>query len=462
MIIDIYHGGNSYKWFGLHMLLGIFCILSPKIIIFWFYIILILSLNKIISDWILRSSVRYLFPLTIYLASFEVFARLLGSSPFIPWELSKYLILLISFLNLFFLKYQMKSFFGFLLFLLLIPGIIIDSGNNISLNQLAYNVLGPMSIACLLIIFEKDKITETNFNSFLKLIWFSSISLLIYVAIETPDISKLNFSLNANFQATGGFGSNQIATILGLGMFLSFYAWMNKLEFSGSHRIDGFFIFLFAYQGFLSFSRGGMLVGIFCILIYYLLLIRSDNYEGFTIKRKLKPATFFGIGLFFIFSSYFIINIFSEGNINYRYLGETETTLSGKKIKTLNTITTGRYEIMEGDLELWKENFIFGTGVGSSKLMRNNGLDRNASHNEFTRLLAEHGIFGFLYIFILLIFFFRLVFLKKRTVGNAIVVTLFMIGVGTMVHSGMRTFVSPIFIALSSMIITENKENDIF
>lgn len=462
MIIDIYHGGNSYKWFGLHMLLGIFCILSPKIIIFWFYIILILSLNKIISDWILRSSVRYLFPLTIYLASFEVFARLLGSSPFIPWELSKYLILLISFLNLFFLKYQMKSFFGFLLFLLLIPGIIIDSGNNISLNQLAYNVLGPMSIACLLIIFEKDKITETNFNSFLKLIWFSSISLLIYVAIETPDISKLNFSLNANFQATGGFGSNQIATILGLGMFLSFYAWMNKLEFSGSHRIDGFFIFLFAYQGFLSFSRGGMLVGIFCILIYYLLLIRSDNYEGFIIKRKLKPATFFGIGLFFIFSSYFIINIFSEGNINYRYLGETETTLSGKKIKTLNTITTGRYEIMEGDLELWKENFIFGTGVGSSKLMRNNGLDRNASHNEFTRLLAEHGIFGFLYIFILLIFFFRLVFLKKRTVGNAIVVTLFMIGVGTMVHSGMRTFVSPIFIALSSMIITENKENDIF
>ena len=462
MIIDIYHGGNSYKWFGLHMLLGIFCTLSPKIIIFWFYIILILSLNKIVSDWILRSSVRYLFPLTIYLASFEVFARLLGSSPFIPWELSKYLILLISFLNLFFLKYQMKSFFGFLLFLLLIPGIIIDSGNNISLNQLAYNVLGPMSIACLLIIFEKDKITETNFNSFLKLIWFSSISLLIYVAIETPDISKLNFSLNANFQATGGFGSNQIATILGLGMFLSFYAWMNKLEFSGSHRIDGFFIFLFAYQGFLSFSRGGMLVGIICILIYYLLLIKSVNYKGFTIKRKLKPATFFGIGLFFIFSSYFIINIFSEGNINYRYLGETETTLSGKKIKTLNTITTGRYEIMENDLELWKENFIFGTGVGSSKLMRNNGLDRNASHNEFTRLLAEHGIFGFLYIFILLIFFFRLVFVKKRTVGNAIVVTLFMIGVGTMMHSGMRTFVSPIFIALSSMIITENKENDIF
>tara|TARA_B110000003_G_scaffold271157_1_gene304826 strand:+ start:1855 stop:2823 length:969 start_codon:yes stop_codon:yes gene_type:complete len=322
--------------------------------------------------------------------------------------------------------------------------------------------MGPMSIACLLIIFEKDKITEIDFNSFLKLIWYSSISLLIYVAIETPDISKLNFSLNANFQATGGFGSNQIATILGLGMFLSFYAWMNKLEFSGSHRIDGFFIFLFAYQGFLSFSRGGMLVGIFCILIYYLLLIRSVNYEGFTIKRKLKPARFFGIGLFFIFSSYFIINIFSEGNINYRYLGETETTLSGEKIKTLNTITTGRYEIMEGDLELWKENFIFGTGVGSSKLMRNNGLDRSASHNEFTRLLAEHGIFGFLYIFILLIFFFRLVFVKKRTVGNAIVVTLFMIGVGTMVHSGMRTFVSSIFIALSSMIITENKENDIF
>ena len=184
--------------------------------------------------------------------------------------------------------------------------------------------------------------------------------------------------------------------------------------------------------------------------------------KEFTIKRKLRPATFFGIGLFFIFSSYFIINIFSDGNINYRYLGETETTLSGEKIKTLNTITTGRYEIMGGDLELWKENFIFGTGVGSSKMIRNNGVYKSASHNEFTRLLAEHGIFGFLFILALLIFLFRLVFIKKRTVGNAIVVTLFMIGVGTMMHSGMRTFVSPIFIALSSMIIVDYKENDIF
>ena len=42
-----------------------------------------------------------------------------------------------------------------------------------------------------------------------------------------------------------GFGSNQVATILGLGMFFSFYAWMNKLLFSGLHVLDGFFFYWF-------------------------------------------------------------------------------------------------------------------------------------------------------------------------------------------------------------------------
>jgi hypothetical protein len=54
-----------------------------------------------------------------------------------------------------------------------------------------------------------------------------------------------------------------------------------------------------------------------------------------------------------------------------------------------------------------------------------------------------------------------MVFNTRKTVGNAILFSLFLIGIGTMMHSGMRTFVSPVFIAISSMIITTNDEDAI-
>jgi len=38
---------------------------------------------------------------------------------------------------------------------------------------------------------------------------------------------------------------------------------------------------------------------------------------------------------------------------------------------------------------------------------------------------------------------------------------LFLIGIGTMLHSGVRTFVSPLFIALSTMIIDDNSKNTV-
>ena len=99
----------------------------------------------------------------------------------------------------------------------------------------------------------------------------STIPTLIYVIIRTPELALLNFTLNANFQATAGFGSNQVASILGIGMFLSFYAWMNKHLFSGNHSLDGLFIGLFAYQGFLTFLRGG--IGCFSCHSYILYFV---------------------------------------------------------------------------------------------------------------------------------------------------------------------------------------------
>lgn len=459
MIVNLFSEKNNLKWFVIHILLGFFCYFISQILIFWIYLFFFLSINKIISELLLKGSSKYLIPLVIYLSSFEVFARMLGAYPLIPWEFGKYLFSATFILHLLILKKNNNSFLGITLILVLIPSLMIDLSNRVTFNLLVYNLLGPLNLAFLLIILSEKQIRESDFNSYLRMLWYTAISMLIYIVFKTPEISKLSFSLNANFQATAGFGSNQVATILGIGMFLSFYSWMNRIEFSSSHRVDGLFIGIFAYQGFLTFSRGGMLAAIFSILLYYYLLTKSENYSPLIRVRGLKPTRFFGVGLAFVVVSFLIINIMSKGNINYRYLGETETTLSGNKIKTLNTITTGRLEILKSDLRLWSENFIFGTGIGASKFMRGNSLNGYASHTEYSRLLAEHGIFGLIYIFILLSILFKMYFIKKMTVGNALLISLFLVGTITMLHSGMRTFVSPIFIALSSMIIINDDKN---
>ena len=91
MIANLFSEKNNLKWFILHILLGIFCLFISEILIFWIYSFFFFSINKIISDLLLRGSSKYIIPLTIYLSSFEVFARMLGLSSLIPWEMSKYL-----------------------------------------------------------------------------------------------------------------------------------------------------------------------------------------------------------------------------------------------------------------------------------------------------------------------------------------------------------------------------------
>ncbi|WP_332910234.1 hypothetical protein [Algoriphagus boritolerans] len=57
------------------------------------------------------------------------------------------------------------------------------------------------------------------------------LSVLVYTIIKTPDLDSVEFSLGANFATAGGFGSNQVSTILGLGVF--FDGFLYSFELSG-------------------------------------------------------------------------------------------------------------------------------------------------------------------------------------------------------------------------------------
>ena len=380
---------------------------------------------------------------------------MLRLSPFIPWELSKYLITLFSLFLLLSGKIQRPNIKGFLLLMMLIPGLLIDHSHLVTNSDIYFNLLGSVSMSLFIIIISFKNYYSDELDMILKLIWYSCVSLLVYVFLKTPSYDNLEFGLGANFFASGGFGSNQVSSILGIGLFLSFYAWINRLRFSGNQLLDGIFIGLFSLQGFMTFSRGGMFVGISAIVIYFYFLRTSRYFKKIIKIRALRPLLFFGLGFTILLSSFVMISYLSSGNLSLRYLGETSGTISGSTEKSIDTITTGRFSIFYEDLLLWFDYPLFGTGAGASKYLREN---KSLSHTEISRLLCEHGLFGLIFILIVLSIGIDS-FLKNRfNSSKALLISLFFIAFATGMHSAMRTFITPIFMSLSTLIVIDKEE----
>ena len=59
-----------------------------------------------------------------------------------------------------------------------------------------------------------------------------------------------------------------------------------------------------------------------------------------------------------------------------------------------DTGLTGRDDLIESDLSMWREHPWLGVGPGQSIYHRDISIVSAVAHTEFTRLLAEHGAFG--------------------------------------------------------------------
>jgi O-antigen ligase len=95
---------------------------------------------------------------------------------------------------------------------------------------------------------------------------------------------------------------------------------------------------------------------------------------------------------------------------------------------------------MEIDYNLFLDNPLLGVGVGMSESMHKMYGYQTAAftHTEFTRLLAEQGVFG-LFALILLLLLPLLHFIKTKNSYNRVIM-IFLIGFSflTMVHEAMR------------------------
>jgi len=432
-----------------HIGLGWISLFTPVLLIFWYYFIFLAvfqKMGRLKSDNLIIQILVFL----MYSSSFEILGRMANASPFIPYELGKYMTFFLLIVGLF--KVKKIGSLGIVIGVLLLPGIMVGVPYYQSYKDLVFNVLGTINIGLGMALFANIKITERQLMALLRLMVLPMVSALAYSIIRIPDLTELEFELGAN-KIVGGFGSNQISTVFGIALFILYVLWYKRFPFSGiSRSFDILIMALFLIFGLLTFSRGGILGGFLGILLF-------TYYQFVSFKKSISfILIIFVIPILWVSIS--VVNNITDGQLLLRYSGETHGTLQGSKEKDLNQLTTGRLNIFAEDVELFEKNPVLGIGVKQSVGQRNltSGV---ISHVEFGRLLSEHGIFGLI---IELIFIYLL--LKSFVNGhlsyfNSIVSILFIIGLYTTFHAATRTFVSPLLmplIGLSQYKIPKNEK----
>jgi O-antigen ligase len=110
---------------------------------------------------------------------------------------------------------------------------------------------------------------------------------------------------------------------------------------------------------------------------------------------------------------------------------------------------TGREDIARAEINIFFENPIFGVGVGKGVEVRKSKTGMfAASHDEITRMLAEHGSFG---IVALSILFFTPLVLYLENKFNMFLLCFVMFWLLTINHAAMRT-AAPAFVYSLSLL----------
>lgn len=397
----------------------------------YFFIVLIYFISKLIKE---RDKFLWALIGASYFTGVEVFLRMTKANPF--WETGKYAVILFSLIGITLVGFKRNAIPYVIYFLLLVPGILI------AYDQLAYdlnfrksvlfNLSGPicLSVACVFVF--GRTITLSDLLKVLDYMVYPIISTTVYVILYQPTGQEIFQSTASNAAASGGFSGNQVSTILGLGFFILLTRYFLPYKTKLLHWTMMFFMALMGYRALLTFSRGGVItavvIGVVFIIVYFLKV---------TFKRKrilTVKLVILSLGIFLLWG---YSEVQTGGMITNRY--ENKDSLGREK----EDITTGRADLAESELNVFKTNPIFGIGVGrvSGVFEEELGVE-GASHNEIMRTMSEHGVFGIL---ALLTLIFAPIITKLQGRKNIYFWSFFLFCFLTMGHSSMRV-AAPAFI----------------
>ncbi len=384
-----------------------------------------------------------------YIVGSEVALRMTDGNPI--YEYSKYAVIIFMLIGIYFSGISKNAVPIWLYLLFLIPGLVIGyytlDGIDSVKNAISFNISGPLCLGLCALFCYTRRITFKQLNELLLLVGLPIISCSIYLYLYTPELKDILLGTGSNFATSGGFGPNQVATILGLGMFVFF----SRLIFFSPN------VFLFvinavvavelSYRGLITFSRGGIVTSLLMLIVLVLVTYVKISSNARIKMNYILVALVIGMAGTWVFSS-----SQTNGLINKRYANQD---INGR---VKEDRFTGREELAKDEIAAFLAQPIFGLGVGkiAEERQKKTG-DLVVTHNEITRTIGEHGAFGIL---ALLILFTMPLFIFFRNSYNIYILSFLVFWLLTINHAAMR-LAAPAFIyalALLNVYVPPSKE----
>ena len=310
-----------------------------------------------------------------YITGSEVLWRMTDAQVF--WEYGKYVTAAIFLIALIRLRGLRGPALIFVYFALLIPsaGILLAASNDLESvrQQLSFNLSGPFSLMVCAWFFSGCSLGRQDLLRLFAALIAPLVGIATIALFNTLSVGTISFSNQSNLMTSGGFGPNQVSSVLGLGSMLALVFALDHGASRANRVLMFVLVVVFAAQSALTFSRGGLFLAAGSATAASLYLVRD---------RRSRVRLIIATGLLFIVA-------------NYAVLPGLESMTGGTIVTRFkNTSTTGRDSLVQEDLKIWADNPIFGVGPGQARLHRDVFHRYIAAHTEFSRMVAEHGIFG--------------------------------------------------------------------
>ncbi|MBC5837084.1 O-antigen ligase family protein [Flavobacterium muglaense] len=426
---------NYLKVILFHVGIGLLIFLFPFMSKIYGYSTIILGLYYVIKT---ENKNNEALLVAGYVVGSEVLLRMTGGN--VTYEFSKYGVMIFVLLGMYYSGISKGAIPYWIFILLLIPGVVLSTfvlnfDSNLR-NSIVFNISGPICLALASLYTYRRRVSLRQMNNILLSIGLPIVSCTVYLIFYTPNVQDVVTGTQSNFETSGGFGPNQVATILGLGVFIFFSRIILESKSKYVLLINLIVVFNIGYRGMVTFSRGGMITGFLMIVLLLLFLYYKSNKGG-----KIKLNYIFILVFIMLAAIWSYTSLQTNGLINKRYANQDAAG------RAKESQFTGREEVAQNEIQLFLDNPLLGVGVGKGVEIREQQTGVFiVSHDEITRMLAEHGTLGVLGLLILFLTPLVLYLENKFNMYLLCFVTFWFL---TINHAAMRTAVPAFIYALS-------------
>jgi hypothetical protein len=364
-----------------------------------------------------------------YICGAEVLWHMCARSGALPWEFGKYAIVMVMLVAI--LRRGRVSWLPILYFALLLPSValtLFQMDVFSAREAVSASLSGPLAIATSFAFMSQVRMTPQQVCRALLcfVVPMTGAAFLCYAG--TFGASEVSFGRSSNMAASGGFGPNQVSATLGFGIICALFCLLVE---KGRLPLKGLLLVLilwFGVQSGLTFSRTGLYLAGLSAFAGALPLLRNPRARWTVLALAI---TVFVVAHFVLLP---LMDHFTGGAFQDRFQ---------------DTSLTDRDMLMTRQMQIWLSHPVLGVGAGVVDSVTSSLPYR--AHTEYTRLFAEHGVFGFAALILLLACVYR-AFRQARTPhAKAFCLAMALFGLLFMVVSATRLAVLALALGFASV-----------